>query len=242
MKHSRQQPSADRLRSLLEAAVQVFCQCGYARAQMADVAKAMGVATGTVYLYVESKEALFDLVVRAHGGPEFLMQLKLPFKTPKPGATLRYLKSLFDRPHQWPVLEAALNCKRSDDPQTELRGVLSELYDLMSRHRVGFTLLRRSVLEFPGLFELFLQGLRKRMLTDLTRYLRSRVESGQLVPQADEAATAVILLQCIAWPAIHQTWDPGYRDLDAVILRQITIDTLVRGILACRNGSGAGNE
>lgn len=232
MKPPRNQPSAERLRALLQAAVQTFCQSGYARAQMADVAKAMGVATGTVYLYVESKEALFDLVVRAHGGPEFLAKLELPVKTPKPGATLKYLKTLFDRPHQWPVLEAALKRNRADDPRTELHTVLSELYDLMSRHRIGFTLLRRSVLEFPGLFELFLQGLRTRMLADLTRYLRSRVEAGQLAPQADEATTAVFLLQSIAWPAINQTWDPGYRDLDAAVLRQTTIDTLVRGMVA----------
>ena len=56
--------SGKRLRELVEAALGVFCRQGYERAQVADVAKVMGVAVGTIYLYVEGKEALFDLVIR----------------------------------------------------------------------------------------------------------------------------------------------------------------------------------
>jgi AcrR family transcriptional regulator len=44
--------SSKRLRELAEAATAVFCRRGFERSQMSDVAKAMGVATGTVYLYV----------------------------------------------------------------------------------------------------------------------------------------------------------------------------------------------
>ena len=58
----------DRLARLVECATQVFITQGYRRTQMADVAKALGVAKGTLYLYVESKEALFDLVVRSADG------------------------------------------------------------------------------------------------------------------------------------------------------------------------------
>ena len=60
---ARQIPD-DRLAQLLEAATGVFIEQGYRRTQMADVAAALGVAKGTLYLYVESKEALFDLVCR----------------------------------------------------------------------------------------------------------------------------------------------------------------------------------
>src|SRR3970282_2162396 len=54
----------DRFHDLIEAATAVFLEQGYRRTQMADVAARMGVAKGTVYLYVESKEALFDAVLR----------------------------------------------------------------------------------------------------------------------------------------------------------------------------------
>jgi AcrR family transcriptional regulator len=64
----RQTP-LDRLDRLVDVATAVFTERGYRRTQMADVAAAMGVAKGTLYLAVASKEALFDLVVRFADGP-----------------------------------------------------------------------------------------------------------------------------------------------------------------------------
>ena len=59
--------SPERLSEIAAAAVEVFIRAGYSGAQMDDVAALVGVAKGTLYLYVESKEALFDLAVRAQG-------------------------------------------------------------------------------------------------------------------------------------------------------------------------------
>ena len=48
----------DKRDAILRAATQVFAQCGFFNAQVADVAKAAGVAAGTVYLYFRSKDDL----------------------------------------------------------------------------------------------------------------------------------------------------------------------------------------
>ena len=60
---ARQIPS-HRFSELVHAGTGVFIEFGYQRAQMADVASALGVAKGTLYGYVESKEALFLLCTR----------------------------------------------------------------------------------------------------------------------------------------------------------------------------------
>ena len=66
-------------------ATRLFIDKGYRRTQMADVTQAMGLSPGAVYRYVESKEALFDLIVRAGAAPEqALANLKLPVATPSP--------------------------------------------------------------------------------------------------------------------------------------------------------------
>ena len=48
---------------LLDSATRVFIARGYRRTQMADVAREMGVSAGALYGYVESKEALFHLLI-----------------------------------------------------------------------------------------------------------------------------------------------------------------------------------
>lgn len=50
---------------ILDAALQVFGGSGFARAKIDDVARLAGVSKGTVYLYFDSKEALFREMVRA---------------------------------------------------------------------------------------------------------------------------------------------------------------------------------
>ncbi|MGE3956837.1 MAG: TetR/AcrR family transcriptional regulator C-terminal domain-containing protein [Vicinamibacterales bacterium] len=48
----------DRRESILRAAIDVFAERGYFNAQVADIAKAAGIAAGTVYLYFRSKDDL----------------------------------------------------------------------------------------------------------------------------------------------------------------------------------------
>ncbi len=50
---------------ILDAALVVFGESGYARARVDDVARLAGVSKGTLYLYFDSKEALFREMVRA---------------------------------------------------------------------------------------------------------------------------------------------------------------------------------
>ena len=49
---------------IIDAAIEVFCTSGYEAASMADVAAKAGVGKGTLYLYFESKECLFEEAYR----------------------------------------------------------------------------------------------------------------------------------------------------------------------------------
>src|SRR5881397_2295928 len=49
---------------IVAAALDVFVEHGFAAAKLSDVARRAGVTKGTVYLYFDSKEALFKAVVR----------------------------------------------------------------------------------------------------------------------------------------------------------------------------------
>src|SRR4029450_869621 len=60
---SRAQPR-DRLEDLVRAGAMGFARRVYRRTQMADVAREMGVSPGNLYNYVDSKDALFYLVLR----------------------------------------------------------------------------------------------------------------------------------------------------------------------------------
>lgn len=48
---------------IIDAALEVFCEKGFAATRLDDVARLAGVTKGTVYLYFDNKEALFTALV-----------------------------------------------------------------------------------------------------------------------------------------------------------------------------------
>lgn len=59
-----QRRKAARPGEIVEAALQLFVEHGFAATRLEDVARRAGVSKGTVYLYFDSKETLFEAVVR----------------------------------------------------------------------------------------------------------------------------------------------------------------------------------
>lgn len=54
---------------LLNAAMTVFAEKGYAASKMDDIAKQAGVSKGTVYLYFQSKDALIEAIIKRAVAP-----------------------------------------------------------------------------------------------------------------------------------------------------------------------------
>ena len=66
----RQRRKEARPQELLEAALQLFVERGFASARMEEVAALAGVSKGTLYLYYPSKEELLKAVIRERLGNE----------------------------------------------------------------------------------------------------------------------------------------------------------------------------
>jgi AcrR family transcriptional regulator len=63
---ARQRRKAARPHELLEAALTLFVEKGFAATRAEEVARLAGVSKGTLYLYYPSKEALFKAVIQAY--------------------------------------------------------------------------------------------------------------------------------------------------------------------------------
>lgn len=201
---------ADRFDALLRAATTVFLRQGYRRTQMADVAEELGVAKGTLYLYVESKEALFDQALRqADRAAPAALPRELPVPTPRAGATLRHLRERLAREAKLPALAEALARKRAKDPRAEVDAIARELFRLLAAHRVAIKLLDRCGADFPELAALWTERGRGGVVDLLERYLRERIARGQLAPLANPLLTARITLEICAQWAVHRHWDPA---------------------------------
>jgi len=213
---------------LVETATRLFIEKGYRRAQMEDVTQAMGWSPAAVYRYVESKEALFDLVIRAGATPgRRFDDLKLPVATPKPGATLRFLRETLHREGQIKSLESALSRKTVDYPEQELEAVVRELYSRIARYQVGIKLLDRSILDWPQLAELWSGQLRNAFIEQLAKYLGQRMDNGLLRPVPSPRAAARLIVEAVAFFAMHRHYDPFPTPMDDKTAEDTVADTIV---------------
>ena len=221
----------DRWERLVDAATRVFVEQGYRRTQMADVADALGVAKGTLYLYVESKEALFDLVVRAADAPRPLrLPASLPLRTPKPGTTLRYVRDRLAAGGRLSTLTAALQRKRTSDAGAELRAICEELYAVLSSNRHGIQLIDRSARDQPELAALWFEGSRGGLVRLLAEYLRRRIGQRALRDVPDVNAAARLMLETLAFWAVHRHWDSHPQPIGEEVARDTAVTFVVNAL------------
>jgi AcrR family transcriptional regulator len=221
----------DRFEALLEAATAVFLEQGYRRTQMADVAARMGLAKGSVYTYVESKEALFDLALR-HADRAEPVELPdaLPVATPSSAVTLRMLRERLAEEARLPLLAAALARARVADVRAELEGVLGELYDLLARHRTAIKLIDRCAHDYPELAKLWFSAGREDALSLLGSYLDERTRRGRLRRFEDARVEARLVLETLVFWAVHRHWDAAPQAVDEAASRRTVIEFLISAL------------
>jgi len=203
---------ASRIDELMEASAKVFISRGYKRAAMSDIAKEMGVAPGTIYLYVEGKEALFHLLVMRTAINSDLGSPDLPIRTPAPGATLEMLRRVLTLENYAPKLASALRGPPDSHAFDEVPAIITELYDNAYARRTGIDLIERSAVDWPEMADVFYEGLRAPLVKALSAYLQRGISAGKFRPVASVGVAARFIVETIAWFAIHRHGDPRPKD------------------------------
>ena len=226
--------SPDFMDRLIEAGLEVFGRKGLKRARMSDVARQMGVSQGTLYNYVESKEALFGLLVEKGIDPEPLaMPAELPLATPAPRRLLSRLEVGMQKAFGLPRLDQALAAQTVEDPSEELTGIVEELFDRTQATRGPASALERSALDLPDMFRVFFLRFRRRLFERYARYVESRIEMGHFRETDAPEVAARFLVETVTFFARHRYRDPDPTLLpDSRAIRRTVIPLIVAGLLA----------
>ena len=200
--------SAARLAAIAEAATICFSEAGFRRTQVADIARQMGVSAGTLYLYADSKGALFHLAV-LHVTRQALTDLPLPVTDPGIKTTLRVLTEAISRRSYWPALYAALKTDKAPDLET-LETIGGEIYDTLTEERRTIWLLDACNLDIPELNTIYRRNVRGAYLMDLASLMERSVRPDLSAPQKSIALRGAV--EIIAWAAMHRRRERGLPD------------------------------
>jgi AcrR family transcriptional regulator len=221
----------DRLREIVDAALDVFMRSGYRRARMADVARAAGVSPGLLYTYAETKEALFNLVLQRELGVD-VDALPLPVPTPDPAATRKLVGQALWEVGTIPTLDAAGDAPA--DVGAELAAIVGEFYDRVHRYRRFIRLLERSALEWPELADRFYERGRRPFVSRLGEYIRGRVGTGHFRPVPDPDVAARFVIETVSWFANHRYGDHDGARIDDGTARATVVQLVSAGLVGSR--------
>ena len=214
----------------------MFARNGLKRTRMADIAREMGVAHGSLYNYVESKEALFLLLVERWGHLDAdLANRELPIRTPPMESIVNRLRQRIDDTFPLVALDAALSRRRPANPGRELAGVVRELFVRTEESREGATILERSAVDVPELYHLFFEQVRRGLFDRMTRYVTRRMQEG-VFHDGVPAVTARFIIETVTFFARHRHLDPDPQTLDDDTVRDSIVDLVTRSLTVAGDG------
>lgn len=229
-----------RLQEIVIAAADVFIESqGYRRTQMEDIAKRAGVSKGTLYLYVESKEVLFDLAVRYadNGRPPWDSE-ELPVKAPPSGSTAAYLHERVSSDQDFTAIARAVSGTEIGDARDTLERVVRGLYRVLAKNRRAIKLVDVCAADHPELAEFWYALGRGGVVSLLEPFLERGVAAGQFLPPPDVPLAARFILEsCMLW-GVHIHWDPH----PEVLRTELVEDTVVLFVVRALAPIGASEE
>lgn len=191
-----------RVAELLDAALAVFAEKGFAAARMEDIAARAGAAKGTLYLYFPSKEAVFEALVRTLIVPN--LDLAEAAAREHVGSVGPLLRGLV------PVLAAIIR---------EGRLVVLPRLLIGELHR------------FPELAGFYKHAVADRALALIAGLHRRGVAAGEFRPQDSEAVARLVvapILLAAIWQAVFAPQEAEPFDPQRVLAAHA--DTLLRGL------------
>jgi len=218
-----------RFAELVDAATKAFVARGYRLTQMSDVASALGVAKGTLYGYVESKEALFDAAVRFADGQTPLPESSaLPLLTPAAGSTVAFVQArLLDEVKELELVRVLSRPAGIPADPDEFARVVGDLFARMSRNRRALKLVDRCAVDHPGLAAVWFEQGRYGQVALLAHYLEKGIAAGQLRPVPNVQLAARMVLETVSLWAIHMPWDPSPRPHTDSEVERSVVDLIV---------------
>jgi len=222
----------DRMDQIADAATEVFIQHGFISAKISMIAERARIGPGTVYLYAASKEALFDLAIRRALEDPTVWSMALPHPTPEGGSVAEALWRCLQNASHFPQLWLATDSHPPEDVPAELEGIIRELYVWLHRYRRAIKLVEQCAGDWPEVAQVFYRRFWRGGIRRVADYLTRRMKEGRLPAIGDARATAHLVVESLAWMAVHREWSQDGLEVKDAVAEATVVGLLVPAL--CR--------
>ncbi len=195
---ARTRNQKQRIADLFAAGTTVFRRKGFKRTQMSDIAAEMNCSTGTLYNYVDSKEALFEHAIVAGFTQTLPDSETLPLGFPEPTA-VEVIARRSKQIAEGSALELANQRQEVKNPAEEVTLVVTAFFVFFSDYHPVLDMIEASHLDYPDVATAYLEARRDLVFEPWRRWVVRRQEQGLFRQDIDPLWVTRYLIEILAW-------------------------------------------
>lgn len=213
----------NRMNLIFDAASQLFINKGYARTQMKDIAKEIGLSTGMLYVYFTGKRELLSFLLKGTIEPAFVTQeFELPIHSQLFDSLDNEIMEAFEQNTQ------AFSAHLEDITNYPLEQMLSDAFDVISKYGIGCLLIEKNpddLGKLTGYYKVYRQKFYNQVLSYITKYMQNgtfrQVELPQYVTR--------LIIETLSWWGMHITNDAfeTQKNISVATAKSICMDNLL---------------
>lgn len=212
-----------RLEKIYQEAGRLFLTKGYANTKMAEIAKASGIAVGTMYSAFTGKDAVFSFVLHATLKPEYFSgDVTLPLKAAAASELIpllteldKILTSIMD------IIDDKGNICKSFPALT------GELFDFFANYLFATDNIKKNAEIYPELRKVYFPS-EKWYFQKLNACLKRYMETGQIRTFDHVMAHASYLTDTMSWWALNANMQNPHDPVPSDMAKEICIGIIQR--------------
>lgn len=214
----------NRLEKIYYSASKLFINKGYARTQMKDIAKDIGLSTGMLYVYFSSKKDVLAFTLKATITPDILnKEFELPL-----GSTLfkdlnKEIKDVLNA--QKETFERILV---NHVDKNSFEKVLSCAFDLIAQYGRGILIIENN-LDDVGDISTYYKEYREHFFSQMLDYIILLQNSGQCREMKHTEYSTQLIIETLSWWGMHVMNDvyAVQEDMDINVAKEVCLDNLI---------------
>ncbi|RCX16905.1 TetR family transcriptional regulator [Anaerobacterium chartisolvens] len=213
----------NRMKLIFDAASHLFINKGYARTQMKDIAKEIGLSTGMLYVYFTGKRDILSFLLKGTIDPAFVTQeFELPIRSELFNSLDNEIMEAFEQNTK------AFSDRLDDITNYPLEQMLSDAFDVISKYGIGCLLIEKNPNDSGKLTDYY-REYRQKFYNQVLSYITQYMQNGTFRQVELPEYVTRLIIETLSWWGMHITNDAFeiQKNITAQTAKSICMDNLL---------------
>ncbi|MCB8815305.1 TetR/AcrR family transcriptional regulator [Desulfosporosinus shakirovi] len=208
---------------IFDAASHLFINKGYARTQMKDIAKEIGLSTGMLYVYFTGKRDILSFIMKGTIDPAFITQeFELPVCSEIFDSLDNEIMDAFERNTK------AFSAHLDNIADYPLEQMLSDAFDVISKYSIGCLVIEKNP-DNLGKLTIHYKEYRRKFYDQVLSYITLYMRKGTFRKVEHPEYCTRLIIETLSWWGMHITNDAFevQKDIPFEVSKSVCMDNLL---------------